>query len=383
MFRDTDDLRIEQLRPLIPPAILMEELPLTERASTTVAESREAVARIAARARTIGCWWWSARARSTIPAPRSSMRGGCAALRPRLARRAARRHARLLREAAHDGGLEGPDQRPAPRRQLRDQRGAAHWRAACSLDLAELGLPAGTEFLDTITPQFIADLVAWGAIGARTTESQVHRELASGLSMPVGFKNGTDGNVQIAHRRDARPRAPAPFPVGHQAGAVARSSRRAGNPRLPRHPARRRAAAPNYDAGARRRARRRRCATAKLPARLMIDCSHGNSEQGLPARQPEVAARHRRADRASGSRRDLRRDDREPPRRRAAGLRRPASRCATGRASRTRAWLAGDRAGAARSRRGRPRAARRFALAAAIRERVRRCARAHAQKVLS
>src|SRR5262245_14879838 len=66
------------------------------------------------------------------------------------------------------------------------------------LDLAKMGLPAGCEFLDTITPQFIADLVSWGAIGARTTESQVHRELASGLSMPVGFKNGTDGNVQIA-----------------------------------------------------------------------------------------------------------------------------------------------------------------------------------------
>ena len=66
------------------------------------------------------------------------------------------------------------------------------------LELAELGLPAGCEFLDTITPQYIADLVSWGAIGARTTESQVHRELASGLSMPVGFKNGTDGNVQIA-----------------------------------------------------------------------------------------------------------------------------------------------------------------------------------------
>ena len=72
------------------------------------------------------------------------------------------------------------------------------WRRRLLLDLAELGLPAGSEFLDPITPQFIADLVTWGAIGARTTESQVHRELASGLSMPVGFKNGTDGGVQIA-----------------------------------------------------------------------------------------------------------------------------------------------------------------------------------------
>ena len=61
-----------------------------------------------------------------------------------------------------------------------------------------LGLPCGTEFLDVITPQFIADLITWGAIGARTTESQIHREMASGLSMPIGFKNGTDGNVQVA-----------------------------------------------------------------------------------------------------------------------------------------------------------------------------------------
>src|SRR5205814_8418790 len=73
-------------------------------------------------------------------------------------------------------------------------------RAARSLllDIAELGLPIATEFLDMITPQYIADLISWGAIGARTTESQVHRELASGLSCPVGFKNGTDGNVRIA-----------------------------------------------------------------------------------------------------------------------------------------------------------------------------------------
>src|SRR6185436_5506559 len=65
-------------------------------------------------------------------------------------------------------------------------------------DLGEMGMPVGSEFLDTISPQFIADLISWGAIGARTTESQIHRELASGLSVPVGFKNGTDGNIQIA-----------------------------------------------------------------------------------------------------------------------------------------------------------------------------------------
>ena len=135
-------------------------------------------------------------------------------------------------------GLEGAHQRPEPRRQLRDQRGPALARALL-LDLAELGLPAGSEFLDPITPQFIADLVSWGAIGARTTESQVHRELASGLSMPVGFKNGTDGNVQIAVDAIRAGAAPAPASWRDEAGAGGHRGD-ARQRRLPRHPARRR-----------------------------------------------------------------------------------------------------------------------------------------------
>ncbi len=84
------------------------------------------------------------------------------------------------------------------------------------LDLADAGMPAGCEFLDMITPQYIADLVAWGAIGARTTESQIHRELASGLSCPVGFKNGTDGNVRIAVDAMRAAAGAAPFPLRDQ-----------------------------------------------------------------------------------------------------------------------------------------------------------------------
>ena len=84
------------------------------------------------------------------------------------------------------------------------------------LDICEMGLPTGAEFLDTIIPQFIADAIAWSAIGARTTESQIHRELASGLSMPVGFKNGTGGDVQIAdRRRSLLPTAPL-VPLSHE-----------------------------------------------------------------------------------------------------------------------------------------------------------------------
>ncbi len=100
-------------------------------------------------------------------------------------------------------GLEGPDQRPQPRRLLRYRQGPARSPARVLLDINNLGLPAGCEFLDMTTPQYIADLVAWAAIGARTTESQIHRELASGLSCPVGFKNGTDGNVAHRARRRA------------------------------------------------------------------------------------------------------------------------------------------------------------------------------------
>ena len=119
------------------------------------------------------------------------------------------------------------------------------------LDLAELGVPAGSEFLDTISPQFIADLISWGAIGARTTESQVHRELASGLSVPVGFKNGTDGNVQIAIDAIRAARGPHHFlSVTKQGlGAIVTTT---GNDALPRHPARRRKPGPNYDADERR-----------------------------------------------------------------------------------------------------------------------------------
>ena len=104
-------------------------------------------------------------------------------------------------------------------------------------DVAALGLPAGTEFLDPISPQFLADFVSWGAIGARTSESQVHRELASGLSMPVGFKNGTDGGTKGAIEAIAQRLPPPPLPERHQAGR-GRHRGHPRQPRLPPHPAR-------------------------------------------------------------------------------------------------------------------------------------------------
>jgi 3-deoxy-7-phosphoheptulonate synthase len=152
------------------------------------------------------------------------------------------------------------------------------------LQVAELGLPAGTEFLDPIIPQYIADLIAWSAIGARTTESQTHREMASGLSMPVGFKNGTDGSVQIAVDAMRSSRAPHSFlgidqdgqtsivktmgnPDGH---LVLRGGREGSN------------YGPEQTAAASEQLRK----AGLLPA-LMVDCSHANSGKD-PARQPAV-----------------------------------------------------------------------------------------------
>jgi 3-deoxy-7-phosphoheptulonate synthase len=153
------------------------------------------------------------------------------------------------------------------------------------LGLAEMGLPAGCEFLDTITPQFIADLVSWGAIGARTTESQVHRELASGLSMPVGFKNGTDGNVQIAVDAIRAAMHPHQFLSVTKQGLAAIVVTR-GNDAchvILRGGHRR----PNYHAEDIEQAAKA-LVRAGLPPRVMVDCSHGNSGKDH-TRQPGVA----------------------------------------------------------------------------------------------
>jgi 3-deoxy-7-phosphoheptulonate synthase len=152
-------------------------------------------------------------------------------------------------------------------------------------DINELGLPAGTEFLDVISPQYIADLISWGAIGARTTESQVHRELASGLSCPVGFKNGTDGNIKIA--ADAIKAASQPHHFlsvtkgGHS--AIVSTS---GNEDC--HIILRGGKAPNYDAASVEDACRQLAANG-LAGRLMIDASHANSSKN-PQNQVPVCA---------------------------------------------------------------------------------------------
>jgi 3-deoxy-7-phosphoheptulonate synthase len=282
-FYQTDDLRIEKLRPLIPPDILIEELPVTEEASRVIAESRLAVRDVMD----------GRDDRLMVVVGPCSIHDVSAAIEygQKLAVEAKRLKEDLLvvmrvyfekprttvgwKGLINDPGLDGSFQ---INKGLRAARGLL-------LELNNHGIPCATEFLDTITPQFIADLVTWGAIGARTTESQVHRELASGLSMPVGFKNGTDGNVQIAIDAIRAASHPHHFLSVTKQGIHAIVATR-GNDRC--HVILRGGnKGPNYgpeyvtDIA-------KQLEGAKQPARLMIDASHGNSSKDHK-NQPKVA----------------------------------------------------------------------------------------------
>jgi 3-deoxy-7-phosphoheptulonate synthase len=152
------------------------------------------------------------------------------------------------------------------------------------IEINRLGLPAGSEFLDVISPQYIGDLIAWGAIGARTTESQVHRELASGLSAPIGFKNGTDGNIKIATDAIQAAARGHHFLSVHKNGQVAIVQT---NGNKDCHVILRGGKAPNYDAAS-VAAACKELEASKLPATLMVDCSHANSSK-QHERQVDVA----------------------------------------------------------------------------------------------
>ena len=143
------------------------------------------------------------------------------------------------------------------------------------IEINRIGLPAGSEFLDVISPQYLGDLISWGAIGARTTESQVHRELASGISAPIGFKNGTDGNIKIATDAIQAAAGGHHFLSIHKNGQVAVVQTN-GNPDC--HVILRGGKAPNYDAASVAAACKDLVA-AKLPPTLMVDCSHANSSK--------------------------------------------------------------------------------------------------------
>jgi 3-deoxy-7-phosphoheptulonate synthase len=275
MFRRTDDLRIRDVRPLIPPAILIEEIPISERASNIVSDGRAAVVNAIE----------GQDPRLVVVVGPCSIHDTKAALEyaERLKAIADRLSDRLMivmrtyfEKPRTAVGWKGLINDPDLDESYHINKGLRLARQLL-LDINDLGLPTGSEFLDTQIPQHIADLTSWVAIGARTAESQVHRELASGLSMPVGFKNSTDGSTQIAVDAVLTARSPHWFPsvtkqgvsaifqtVGNDAcHVILRGGTRTG---------------PNYDAEH----------VAKVCARLagkglregvMVDCSHGNSHK--------------------------------------------------------------------------------------------------------
>lgn len=275
MFRQTDDLRICAVRPLIPPAILLEELPITPEISEVVARTRLAVAD-ALHGRD---------ARLVVIAGPCSIHDVDAALEyaarlQRLAERYADRLIVVMRayfeKPRTSVGWKGLINDPDLDETFHINKGLRLARKLL-LEANGLGLPTGSEFLDMQIPQHIADVMSWVAIGARTTESQLHRELASGLSMPVGFKNTTDGGIQAALEAIVAARASHWFPsVTKQAvGAIFQTT---GNPDC--HVILRGGSktGPNYDANSVARTAHK-LEQRGLPPRIMVDCSHGNSHK--------------------------------------------------------------------------------------------------------
>lgn len=273
MFRPpTDDVRIDDIRPLIPPAILMEEIHPGEAAITRIADARRQIADIV----------HGRDDRLVVVVGPCSIHDADAALE--YAKRLKTLHDQhsdelfiimrtYFEKPRTTVGWKGLINDPNLDGSFDINHGLRIARGLLS-SLAELELPAGTEFLDPISPQFVADLVSWGAIGARTTESQVHRELASGLSMPVGFKNGTRGTIIIAVEAVRAARNPHHFLSVTKQGLTAIVATK-GN--LDCHVILRGGTGkPNYHPESIRDTVEM-LETAGLEGRLMVDCSHANS----------------------------------------------------------------------------------------------------------
>ncbi len=273
MTYKTEDLRIEKIKPVISPALLQDELPLSEQAASTTLSTRAAIHRI--------LYGQDDRLLVVI--------GPCSVHDPIAAKEYGKRLRELSAQLQDDllvvmrvyfekprttVGWKGMINDPDLDGSFRINKGLRMARQLL-LELNEQGIPAGTEYLEIITPQYLSDLVSWGAIGARTTESQVHRELASGLSCPVGFKNGTRGNVQIAIDAVRAAKQPHHFlSLTHFAHSAIFTT--TGNEDC--HIILRGGDQPNHDPASVQRAVKALQAVG-LPDRLMIDFSHANSEK--------------------------------------------------------------------------------------------------------
>ncbi len=269
----TDDLRIREIKELAPPAHVIREFPITETAATVVSGARDAIHRIL----------------HEMDDRLLVIIGPCSIHDPKAALDYAQRL--MKQRERYAGELE-----IVMRVYFEKPRTTVGWKGLINdpkldnsfdinlglrtarellLNINSLGLPAGTEFLDMISPQYIADLVSWGAIGARTTESQVHRELASGLSCPVGFKNGTDGNLRIAIDAIKAAAHPHHF-LSVTKGGVSAIVSTGGNEDC--HVILRGGKTPNFDAAS-VEAACKEAAAANMACRLMIDMSHANSSK--------------------------------------------------------------------------------------------------------
>ena len=280
----TDDIHIDSIHQLLPPAILMQDTPVSEEMAALVANTREQTEAILQ----------GKDDRLLVVVGPCSIHDTEAALD----------YAAKLKEYA-DGASD--DLLIIMRVYFEKPRTTVGWKGLINdpnlngtfdindglgiarrllIKLTEMGMPAGTEFLDTISPQYVADLVSWGAIGARTTESQIHRELASGLSAPVGFKNGTGGSIQIALDAIQASQKPHHFLSVTKQGTsaiVATTGNSCCHLIL-----RGSSDGPNFDHDSIREVRKR-LKDSDLPLQMMIDCSHGNSCKDY-RKQPEVAA---------------------------------------------------------------------------------------------
>jgi 3-deoxy-7-phosphoheptulonate synthase len=279
----TDDLRILEIKEVTSPAQLHAEIPISEAASRTVFETREAIHAVL----------HGKDDRLLVVV------GPCSIHDPAAAREYAQRLLALRSELSDrllvvmrvyfekprtTVGWKGLINDPDLDGSFQINKGLRLARQLL-LDINQTGMPAGTEYLDIVTPQYVADLISWGAIGARTTESQVHRELASGLSCPVGFKNGTDGTLRVAVDAIRAASQPHHFLSLTKEGRSAIFSTR-GNDDC--HIILRGGKTPNYDAASVQRAADE-LQRAGLGQRLMIDFSHANSQKDY-ARQIDVGA---------------------------------------------------------------------------------------------
>ena len=283
MKYQTDDLRIIEMKEVSPPTQVLSEFPITDESSECVFQAREQIQKV--------LHGEDDRLMVVV--------GPCSIHDPVAARDYAKRLLALRNELANDlliimrvyfekprttVGWKGLINDPNLDDSFEINKGLRLARELL-LDLNNMGIPAGTEYLDLISPQYVADLVSWGAIGARTTESQVHRELSSGLSCPVGFKNATDGGLQVAVDAIGSATRPHHFLSVTKEGKSAIFST-AGNPDC--HVILRGGKDTNYDAASIDEA----CASlekANLEPRVMVDCSHANSMK-QHEKQMEVGA---------------------------------------------------------------------------------------------